>query len=213
MDSQLLTANYQYVRESLQPGDIIAFSGRGLISRGIAFFTGNAVSHVGIVFKTGSAGLMQRVMLMESTTMINGKSGAQSTYMSERVEDYDGVVWWLPLSKEARARLDLDAYWQVMEETKGVDYDYRSIFHFLIDRLRLWSNSEDPRKLFCSEWATLGLKAGRVLPIWINSSDVRPCDLCAFQIYSDYYYQLNEHTTPTYIKGFNSLHPMSWRNK
>lgn len=92
----------------MQPGDIMAFAGRGFESRWIASVTctpyqwlsGTPFSHVGICARdpNNSRG---RVLLFESTTLcdlpceITGRKekGVQAHLPADRVKSYNGRVW------------------------------------------------------------------------------------------------------------------------
>jgi hypothetical protein len=197
----LVQGEYSKLRPLLRAGDIIAFSGSGFISGAIKLFTQNPVSHVGIVYWTYDD---DRCDLMESTTL-DGIKGVQQTHLSERIVGYDGPIWWLPLSMEARLKLDENAFFQCLRTQKGKPYDYGQVLHFGWDLLHLFAQGEDSSRLFCSELASLALKVAGVLPKTIDSSEIRPVDLCRFRIYGHNYYQLKGKQTA--IKGFNSLYP------
>lgn len=47
-----VVAQYDRVRDRMQPGDIIAFSGKGNFSELIKWVTRSEVSHIGIVFES-----------------------------------------------------------------------------------------------------------------------------------------------------------------
>lgn len=207
----LLQRQYHAVRNRMLPGDIIAYSGEGFFSEAIKFFTRSEISHVGIVYKSWEQGPRRsrhRVKVMESTTL-EGRAGVQSFNLSERVRDYNGRMLFLPLSEPARAKLNIDKFLKTVLESKGREYDYGSIRHFALDRFNLFVNREDPHKLFCSELAALALKSGGVLPIWLNSSEVRPADLCRFAIFAEVCYQINGRKLAE-ICGYNSIDPGGW---
>jgi hypothetical protein len=154
----LIQTDYKSVRCRIRPGDIIAFSGSGRISRLIQFFTRSVVSHVGIVFEIMERDV-RRVKLMESTTL-DGLQGVQETYLSERIQTYSGPVWWLPLSEKVRSQMDQGRFWKALFDANGRPYDYRQVLHHGIDWLRLRSQGESPGRLYCSELCALALKSG-----------------------------------------------------
>jgi len=61
---------YTEVRDNLNTGDIVLFSGKGGISTAIKLFTHSKWSHVGMVFKVPNINM---VLLWESTTLANIK--------------------------------------------------------------------------------------------------------------------------------------------
>jgi hypothetical protein len=201
----LIAADYMYLRPRMRAGDVVAFSGSGFISDAIKLLTDAAVSHVGIIYWTND----ERCDLMESTTL-SGVKGVQQTHFSERLVAYNGPIWCLPLSHCARAKLDQKAFFDCLTSQKGKPYDYGQVLHFAWDLLHLFAQGEDSSRLFCSELAALALKTGRVLPSNLDSSEVRPVDLCRFRIYDRDYFQLKGKATE--IKGFNSLYPERFKN-
>lgn len=206
----LTPTDFATVRAAMKPGDLIAFGGEGVISRMIRLVTRCPVSHVGLILRVRDEHGVLRVELMESTSL-HGKAGVQRTHLSERLESYDGVLWWLPLAKRYRHALNLDAYVTLLEQVEGRGYDFRQIAHFWWDRLNLWARGEDSSRLFCSELAALALKAGGALPASLNTSEVRPSDLVRYRIWATHYYQLCGTTHP--IPRYNSVPvplPASW---
>lgn len=206
----LIQSEYKKIRKNMQPGDIIAFDGEGFISNAISFVTRCPISHVGIVLHSIEAPKRRRVELMESTTL-SGKSGVQLTKLSSRLATYPGKMWWLPLSDVQRKKFFYEEFTRLADEVNGRSYDKKSIAHFFFDRLRLWSNSEDPSRLFCSELAAYLLKAARILPIWFNSSDFRPHDLVNLKIYAGDYHQLVG--LQKEIRCYNRMPIDKWKNK
>jgi hypothetical protein len=149
------------VVDLVQPGDILGFSGRGLISDVVNVFTYGiprwSVSHVGIIGEHQG-----RLLLFESTTLdsqpcaVRGKCiyGTQAHEIEERVRGYDGRVWHYPLSMplNVKARHELDCF---LHSTLGISYDsigaLRSAglgFSWLESLLR----PANLHSIFCSEW-------------------------------------------------------------
>jgi len=208
---------YEEAREKMQPGDVIAFSGKGNVSEVIKLFTKSEVSHVGVVYKTKQVNDVDpnRYMntLMESTSL-DGFSGVIMTRLSDRVRDYDGNLWWLPLSQASRSKLDLSKFFDCLVKQEGKAYDTKQAIKSALDALDgapflrgTTYNKEDFSKFFCSELVTAALEDAGVINN-VNSSEVTPIDLCNFNIYDDNYYQLKG--VDTLIKGFNSVKPNGW---
>lgn len=208
---------YEEAREKMQPGDVIAFSGKGDVSEIIKLFTKSEVSHVGVVFKTKQVNDTEpdRFMntLMESTSL-NGSSGVLMTLLSDRVKNYHGNLWWLPLSAASRKKLKIVEFFDFLVKQEGKSYDTKQAIKSAIDALDdipflrgLNYNKEDYSKFFCSELVTAALEYAGVINN-VNSSEVTPIDLCNFNIYDNTYYQLKG--ADTLIKGFNSVKPDGW---
>lgn len=214
--------DYKEIRGRMNPGDIIAFSGKGHFSEIIKWATRAAVSHVGIVFESkilfGDEAQPGKVVdIFESTTLhedpVTGKkiSGVQKNRMSDRVKFYDGDIWWLPLSRKARAELDLRKFANFLMHQDDKEYDMPQAVKSALDALdkvpllgKTTYNSEDFSAFFCSELATAALEAGGVIKK-INASEVTPIDLCRYNIFGETYYQIKGGKKE--IGGYNSVNP------
>jgi hypothetical protein len=206
----------------MQPGDIIAFSGKGNFSEIIKWATSSEVSHVGIVFESKvlfpdgpQPGYV--VDVMESTTLYEHPetgqrvAGVQRNRLSLRVKYYDGVLWWLPLSKKSREKLDLQAFTNFLLHSEGKQYDMPQAIRSALDAMDGISilnlatyNQEDFASFFCSELAAAALEAGGVIKA-INASEVTPIDLCSFDLYGRDYYQIKGKRTK--ISDYNARSP------
>ena len=96
------STQYKEVRDHMQPGDIIAFGGKGNFSGIIKWATRSAVSHVGIILQSKllindnpQDGMFNQII---ESTSLNGFSGVTISGLSDRIDTYDGEIWWLPLS-------------------------------------------------------------------------------------------------------------------
>lgn len=208
---------YEEARDKMQPGDVIAFSGKGNVSEVIKLFTKSEVSHVGVVYKTKQVNdaSPNRYMntLMESTSL-EGFSGVVMTRLSDRIREYDGNLWWLPLSQASRSQMDSMKFFDFLVKQEGKAYDTKQAIKSALDALDdipflrdATYNKEDFSKFFCSELVAAALEDAGVINN-INSSEVTPIDLCSFNIYDTNYYQLKG--SDTLIKGFNSVRPDGW---
>lgn len=203
----LIRGNYQELRSQIQPGDVIAFSGKSHFSNIIKWATRSTVSHVGIVFETkvsfgGQAQDGKIVEIMEATGLRRnpdtGKdvAGVQRHRMSTKLMYYEGDIWWLPLSAECRSRFDFSTMTNFLMHSEGKEYDSAPVvISAAIDALDgrftggLSKNEEDFSAFFCSELVSAALEAAKVMEN-VNSSEVTPIDLCRFKIFADDYYQL-----------------------
>jgi hypothetical protein len=211
-------AEYSEVRSKMQPGDIIAFSGKGNFSELIKWSTRSTVSHVGIVLQSKlligdspQPGFFNQVI---ESTSLNGFSGVAISRLSDRVATYDGELWWLPLGKEARARLKFKEFYDFLLHQERKPYDLPQAVRSALDALdsipllnKATLNVEDFSGFFCSELAAAGLEAGGVISS-INASEVTPIDLCMFDVYGKNYYQIKGKRK--LIKGHNTLSPEGW---
>ncbi len=215
------TITYQKARPQMKPGDVIAFGGKGHFSEIIKFATRSGVSHVGVILQTQVRDDQEEHFfnqIIESTSL-NGFNGVQISRFSDRYDQYEGELWWLPLRKKLRKdRFDSVAFYNFLflQARQRKAYDMPQAIKSALDALDKLPfgmhgptyNSEDFSKFFCSELVAAGLEAaGTVGPV--NASEVTPIDLCHWNIYKSTYYQLKGKPETT-ISGFNSLDPKQW---
>lgn len=167
------------------PGDIIAFGGNGFISTIIKEATKSNVSHIGIIMHVKVPYVKGYInQIIESTSLGDGFAGVQINRMSIHIEKYKGDIWWLPLSPEARGRLDQEKFFTFLLNQVGKKYDARQAFHSAIDFLP--DTVENFDRLFCSELAGAALESAGVIPP-VNASELTPADVCMFDIYKGVY--------------------------
>lgn len=203
---------YHQVRKYMKPGDVIAFSGKEFISNAIKFFTGSSVSHVGVVMETkladseGNAKKGRVVQVIESTSL-DGFAGVSVNRLSDRILKYNGGLWWLPLSEDARARLDEEVFFNFLLRQKGIEYDFRGVREFIWRKIPLVNKlfqTESFEKWFCSELVSAALEESGVLGS-INASKVSPQDLVEFKIYETA--RVISPDTKTPLKNLNTREP------
>jgi len=137
---------------SVQPGDVIGFSGRSWLSAGINISTFGipfwGISHVGIVGYAHQA--LPSYSLFEST----GKTGVQSRNFDEAIMDYNGRVWLYQLSRP----LFLHEMTRLMRRLKGLEgrpYDVPGAVRAggaIWSLIQAVARGEDLTSLFCSEF-------------------------------------------------------------
>ncbi|MCC6130175.1 MAG: hypothetical protein IT186_09635 [Acidobacteria bacterium] len=172
---------YIDLRESIQTGDIILFSGKGGISTGIKWMTNSRWSHVGMALRITGWDL---VMLWESTTLSNirdvetgeEKQGVQLVPLSERLKRYDGAVRvrHLIVDRDNSMLSKLEAF---RHDMKGRPYEKSKI-----ELLKaaydgpLGLNQEDLSSLFCSELVAEAYQRMGLLPNSPHSNEYTPKD-------------------------------------
>jgi signal peptidase I len=181
---------YDVVRPIIRPGDVIAFGGEELISRVIMLFTNSPVSHVGVVERTQENNGIWTNVLVESTSL-DGISGVVRTRLSERMQDYRGRIWWLPLSDSFRATLNMQDFWFWLEKQIGKPYNAHGAIDSALDVFekipfigKWFRNEERYKRLFCSHLVCGALKMSGGLPSCLNPAEMTPRDLTAMSIYS-----------------------------
>jgi hypothetical protein len=210
------SAKYDQVSKDMKPGDVIAFAGHGPVSEIIMRTTLSNVSHVGAILPSEPVAAEPQpgyLQVIESTSL-DGSVGVTISRLSERIQSYDGKVWWLPLSDSVRERMDVEAFRQFLLQQEGKPYDVPQAIMSGLDQLddntlleRATHADEDFSRFFCSELVAAALEASAALP-HLNASEVTPIDLCMFSIYKRDYYQLKGETEA--IGGHNTLSPEGW---
>ncbi len=210
--------SYEEAKPRVRAGDVLAFGGSSRFSGIIKMAIRAEVSHIGIVLqsrvKEKDTGKLCNYMI-DSTSRNNVKIWK----VQERVDAYDGDVWWLQLRQKIRdEQFDERAFYEFLRNQVGKKYDRRQAAGSAIDMfddLQLpfglrgpGYNKEDLTRLFCSELVAAGLKAGGVVAETVNASEVTPIDLCRWNIYEPEYYLLKG--APKEISGYNSLDPIRW---
>ena len=174
-----------------QTGDILAFAGRGWVSRRIALQTctpcqllrGRWISHVGICAAVDSR---SEAYLFESTTMVdepcaitgNRIDGVQAHWPDRRVAKCEGKVWLLRTRKHlaAAVRRRLGRF---LQSCLGTPYDVPQALLSGTWLLNLTEfDAEDTSKLFCSEYVRLALEDAGIVAdtnasIWTPARLVR----------------------------------------
>ncbi len=209
---------YQKVRKLMRPGDVIAFGGKSHFSEVIKWATGSGVSHVGIILQSKLV-IEDKIQdgyfnqIIESASL-NGFSGVIISRLSDRLDTYEGEIWWLPLSETVRKKLNFAKFYNFLLHQDRKKYDLPQAAKSAIDVMenvpligKATLNEEDFSRFFCSELVAAGLEAGGVLPK-INASEITPIELCKMAIYNDDYYQIKGRNKK--IKGYNKLDPKVW---
>jgi hypothetical protein len=213
-----IKSKYEDVRKKMQPGDVIAFGGKGNFSEIIKWATRSTVSHVGVILQSKllideqpQAGFFNQII---ESTSLNGFSGVTISRLSDRLFSYGGEIWWLPLSTKIRENLVVKKFYDFLLHQEHKKYDMPQAVNSAIDAFdkmpligNLTHNVEDFSRFFCSELVAAGLEAGQAIPS-LNSSEVTPIDLCRFNIYKEHYHQLKGRQKN--IKGYNTLPPAVW---
>jgi len=160
--------------------------------------------------------------IIESTSL-NGQSGVTITRLSDRIDSYNGEIWLLPLRSDLKQKMDKKKYYDFLIHQERKPYDMPQAIKSALDLIDytaapgvLTHNLEDFSRFFCSELVAAALENAGVID-HLNASEVTPIDLCSFNIYEDYYYQMKGHKIVdaseikrVEINGFNSLNPTKW---
>lgn len=194
--------NYTKLEKEIKTGDVIAFSGSGLLSRIIEFFTFSKYSHVGMAvwiqdkFKKTYHLYIAESSISSTATDISGekREGMQIVPFKERMELTNSKVWHVkllnPLSRKEQSKMKkflLDCH----EKKIGYDTDQAisaglhlpNFINNILYKLHL-KKKNDFTSLFCAEVIGASLfEAGR-LPDRIDDSLFRPVDIVELPCYS-----------------------------
>jgi hypothetical protein len=212
------TMLYADARQLMKAGDVIAFSGKGNLSEIIRWATRAPVSHVGVILQSKllidgnpQPGMFNQII---ESTSLNGFSGVTISRLSDRLDTYDGDIWWLRLRAAIQSAMDKAKFynWLIHQERKP--YDLPQAVTSALDALdaipvlgNLTHNVEDFSRFFCSELVAGALEASGAIS-HLNASEVTPIDLCSFALFEDDYYQLKGNRKE--IKGYNKIDPVGW---
>ncbi len=149
-------ASYDKIRGSLKTGDIVLFSGKGLIGLVIKKYTNSLWTHVGMVIKSDE---WDTLLLWESTTLSKlkdvesktARQGVQSVFLSKTIEVYNGDVAIRKLKVDRTPEM-IDALKEFREEVRNRPYERNFIEAFKgAYEGFAGENVEDLSSLFCSE--------------------------------------------------------------
>ena len=214
----LKSIQYIDARPLMKAGDVIAFAGKSHFSEIIKWATNAPVSHVGIILQTqmiidgeSQPGMFNQII---ESAQIDGFTGVIISRLSERLKAYKGEIWWLPLRKDIREKMDKKKFYDFLIHQEHKKYDMPQAIKAAIDASDkipfigdATQNTEDFSRFFCSELVTAGLDVSGAIDS-INSSEVTPIDLCSFNLFENDYYQLKGNRKE--IENFNSIDPEGW---
>lgn len=211
---------YADARGMMKPGDVIAFSGKSHFSEIIKMVTFSEVSHVGVILQTKIAEFDDGRFfnqIIEAGT-VRGFSGVSISRFSERLDDYHGAMWWLPIRTDLRQNREAHTkFYNFLfgHAAARTGYDLPQALKSAADGFDSMGgpfyNKEDFSRFFCSELVAAGLERAGVVDT-VNASEVTPIDLCRWNIYEDDYYILKPDTDGSKpdISRYNRLNPKDW---
>jgi len=182
---------YLEVRDKMQTGDLLCFSGLGRVSSVIKWATKSLFSHVGLVFRMNDEALGPVVMVVESTSMPFLKDavtkkmrvGVQLHLLSRRLETTLGEVRWVQIPEELRERLNSKSdgflrmvLWLRQAHAEEIPYDFKQAVGAGLDTFD-WTgfeNEPDFSALFCSEMVATAYKLWGLFPEGYNMSEATP---------------------------------------
>lgn len=146
---------YSNYRDRLKTGDVVLFSGKGLISRGIKRATRSKWSHIGMVIRLPEYDMN---LLWESTTLSkvpdiytgHTTSGVQIVSLSERVKTFKGDIAIRPIDGEITPE-QIERLMAFRGEMRNKKYE-KSRIELALSALKIWTFKNDKLdSVFCSE--------------------------------------------------------------
>jgi hypothetical protein len=179
---------YEKVRDRMQTGDVIVFSGNYCISRLDKWTTRSPYSHVAMVIAADlGGGFGESVLIIEAAapqTQRDPKgrkviNGVQIHWLSKRLDMYDGKAWWLPLKNPIpQPNLVTMQAWLRHTYNQRRPFDIvqaaSSGSHFL---QHLGLGQRDYSALYCAELIAAALQKADVIDPAINPSRQTPKDV------------------------------------
>lgn len=176
-----MPATYAEIRPSLKTGDILLFSGKGMVSGLIRRLTNSKWSHVGMVVRVPE---FDMVLSWESTALATVRDvetlqkhrGVQLVGLRDRLALYDGEVQVRQLAHPIGAE-SLAALGAFRSEVSGRPYEQSKI-ELLKSVWDGWGghNEEDLSSLFCSELVAEAYQRMGLLPGDPPSNEFVPAD-------------------------------------
>ena len=172
---------YYDARQRIKTGDVILFSGGGIVSATIQWLTRSKWSHVGMAYQIPEHDLL---LCWESTTLSKlsdieyntPRQGVQLVALSERLKGYDGQVAYRPLVASLTSH-QVEQLRALRSEVKGRDYedDHLELIRSVYDGP--WGeNAEDLSSLFCSELIGEAYKRMGLLEAHVPSNEYTPAE-------------------------------------
>ncbi|MCP3686626.1 MAG: hypothetical protein GY861_28645 [bacterium] len=172
--------NYKNIRGDIKTGDILLFSGNSLLSKIIKLTTRSNWSHVGMAIESSEHDMM---LIWESTVRQKKNSrgifpqvGVQISTLSQKVDEYDGIVAVRHLEKEFDSDMtkELKLFRREAENTP-YGFDIKELLLAVYDG-PLGLNIQDLSGLFCSELIAETYKRVGLVEKTIPSNEYIPSD-------------------------------------
>ena len=137
-------ATYNLIKSEMRTGDLLQWRSHSVIGASIRCRTGSMVNHSSLVMRLSEyEGLERRRYTTEAQ-----EHGTVLNLLSRRLEQFDGEVWWYPLTESWNSKRT--SIGETALSLIGVPYDYGSLLRQLVGKV-----TADARSLFCSEYCFL----------------------------------------------------------
>lgn len=176
---------YHEIRKELKTGDLVLFSGSGLVSNIIKAFTGSRWSHIGMVVMLQEydfAVLWESTTLSKSKDLSTGsfKKGVQLAQLSDRINGYDGDIAFRLLNKKVSEYHENELMkFRRLVNSRKYETSYAELLKSAYDGP--WGdNHEDLSSLFCSELVAQAYKQMSLIDLAKPSNEYTPADFERF---------------------------------
>ncbi len=141
-DYTFIRSTFKDIEHEIQPGDLLLWSSRTLVSWIIRKWTDSDFSHASIALVLDNPEDGKRIVFTTEALA----EGVVVSPLEARIKRYGGKCYWVPLADippEEERKFTRRALIML-----GTDYDFGSLFSFLVGKV-----SMNARKFFCSEYA------------------------------------------------------------
>ena len=152
---------YEEIRGRIQSFDILLFSGRGAISRGIQAVTRSPWSHVAVALRLPQFDWLlcyESAMLSDIPDLATGVpvKGVQLVQLSRRLAEYEGDVAWRPIDgRRTPEMMQAAAAFMREFEARAYEANELELLKAALDSLPVFDNLPDTTTVFCSETTAL----------------------------------------------------------
>ncbi len=161
---------YQDIRGLIKTGDMIEWRSYSLLGKVIRFFSKQQVNHTSLC--VNMTAMEPHKFILEANP-----AGVEMTRLSQRIEEFDGEVYWSALlPKYDYLREDIFK-WTMLQ--LGKPYDYKSLFKNIFSRV-----SGDAKAFFCSELYFMALKSAKIVT---GDKSPRPGEFGQFKVHAPTY--------------------------
>jgi len=134
---------YYRERPNIRTGDMLEWRGRSVLARAIRYFTGKQANHTSVtMWLTEFKGLQDRRFTIEALA-----HGLELNLLSERLANYNGIVWWYRLKKEYDALREQMGAFAITKLGQRIGYDYGGALRNAVCRV-----SVNARAYYCTEY-------------------------------------------------------------
>ena len=164
---------YNKYRSEMKTGDCLLYRSKGsLIGWMIQRFTD--FNHAGLVVRFGKDDFgADRMWTLEAVG-----SGVVPVFLSSKVREYHGEVWWYPLKDEFEERRPLIRECAMILKNTG--YDFKSLIKNILGYVSVNMN-----KLFCSEYVYVTYAYSMIPMAWTAKFAPRPGDVPDLGIFKE----------------------------